>query len=174
MSKQNTVINPPSRNVADMLEILANPDEYRKHLAELRTTHKELEARIGIYNTLEKVRAFEKEVKLEAADAAKVRTEANKLWTKLEQSSKDLADRKAALDEYKVELDEIQVENAKVLSDEQSKLTSSWADHEQAVATLELAKAKLRADHAKHDARVMKAKDKLAAVVTAIKGVESL
>lgn len=174
MSKQNTQINPPSRNVADMLEILANPDQYRQHLAELKTSHRELEERIGVYNSLEKVRAFDKQVKLDAAEVSKSRVAAEALWTKLEQSSKDLSASKDAFAAHQAELEQ---EHAYKLAAHARDLSAHLANvhaYEQDVANLAQDRMKLRADQARHDARMTAAKDKLAAVVDAIKGVEAL
>ena len=174
MSKQNTQINPPSRNVADMLEILANPDQYRQHLAELKASHRELEERIGVYNTLEKVREFEKQVKLESAAVSKSRADADALWGKVKQTSEQVAARTVELDAYKASLDTAHAERMSSLAKNISVHLANVAQHDHNSADLANAQAKLRADQMKHDARMTKAKDHLKVVVEAVKGVEAL
>ena len=174
MSKQNTQINPPSRNVADMLEILANPDQYRQHLAELKASHRELEERIGVYNSLEKVREFEKQVKLESAAVSKSRADAEALWSKVKDASAVLAERTREFEDHKLVQADAEAEQARALAKERTALQQAGEIHSLNLSSLAEAQAKLRADHMKHDARMTRAKDALAAVVQAIKGVEAL
>lgn len=174
MSKPGMPVAPPSANVSDMLAILADPAQYRKHLEELKATHKDIEARLGLYNSLEKIQAYHKEVKEQAAAVSKSRKEADELWAKVERATKDVADRAKRLDDYKVSLDEAHAVKVatwqKAVRAHQDNL-DQYALDKQVLAD---AQAKLKADQAKHDARMSKAKEKLAAVVQSIKGVEAL
>lgn len=174
MSKPGMPVAPPSGNVSDMLAILADPAQYRKHLEELKATHKDIETRLGLYNTLEKIQAYHKQVKEEAAAASKSAKDAEALWAKVEQASKDVTDRSKRLDGYKVSLDEAHAVRMSTLAKDLSAHLADRAQYEQDMAALAEAKDKLRHEQAKHDARMSKAKDKLAAVVAAVKGVEAL
>ena len=174
MSKPGAIIAPPSQNVSDMLAILADPSKYRQHLDELKAMHKDIEGRLGLYNQLDKIQAYHKDVKEQAAAASKSKAEADALWARLEQAGKELTSRKHALESDHAAREQAQVEARAAHARDVSAHLSALAAHEQAVAALAEDRAKLRTDQARHDARMAKAKEKLAAVTDAIKGVEAL
>lgn len=174
MSKPGSLVAPPSANVSDMLAILADPAQYRKHLDELKATHKDIETRLGLYNTLEKIQAYHKEVKDEAASVSKSRKDAEALWAKVKQTSEDVVDRSKRLDDYKTSLDDAHAVRMATLAKDQQLHLADRAQYEQDMAVMAEAQAKLQHNQAKHDARLSKAKDKLAVVVQAIKGIEAL
>ena len=174
MSKPGAIIAPQGRNLADMLEILADPVQYRKHLDELKAKHKEIDDRLGLYNQLDKIQAYHKQVKDEAAAVSKSKADADALWAKLEQSSKDLAASKHTFAANQAALEQEHTDKLSAHARDLSAHLANVQAYEQAVADLAQDRLKLQANVAKHDARLSKAKDKLAAVVDAVKGVEAL
>ena len=174
MSKPGAIIAPQGRNLADMLEILADPAQYRKHLDELKAKHKEIDDRLGLLNQLDKIQAYHKQVKDEAATVSKSRTDAEALWSKVKQASDTLAERTREFEEHKVVQADAEAEQARALAKERTALQQAGEIHSLNLSSLAEAQAKLRVDHMKHDARMTRAKDALAAVVQAIKGVEAL
>ena len=174
MSKPGIPTAPPSANVSDMLAILADPAQYRQHLEELKAQHKAIEERLGHYRTVEKIQAYHKDVKEQAAAASKSKAEADALWARLEQAGKELTSRKHALESDHAAREQAQVEARAAHARDVSAHLSALEAHEQAVAALADDRAKLRTDQARHDARMAKAKEKLAEVALSIKGVEAL
>src|SRR3990167_172640 len=95
MSKPGTILAPQGRNLSNMLEILADPVQYRKHLDQRRAKQKEIDDRLGLLTNLEKIQAYHKQVKDEAVAVSKSRKDVEAALVKLEQASKDLTVRKA-------------------------------------------------------------------------------
>ena len=174
MSKPGTIFAPQGRNLSDMLEILADPVQYRKHLDELKAKHQEIDDRLGVYRSLEKVQAYHKQVKEDAAVVAKSQKEVSAALAKLEQASKDLTVGKAEFAAACAAHDEEHAARMASLARDISAHLAVVQEHTDSAEVLKLAQAKLASDVARHDARVSKAKEKLAAVVLAIKGVEAL
>ena len=174
MSKPGTILAPQGRNLSDMLEILADPVQYRKHLDELRAKHKEIDDRLGLLTNLEKIQAYHKQVKNEAAQVSKSRKDVEAALAKLEQATKDLAASKVEFAASRVAHDEEHAARMASLARDISAHLAVVQEHEDSAAVLKLAQDKLANDMARHDARVLKAKEKLAGVVQAIKGVEAL
>ena len=174
MSKPGIPTAPPSANVSDMLAILADPVQYRKHLEELKAQHKAIEERLGHYQTLEKIQAYHKQVKEDAAAVSQSRKDVEAALAKLEQASKDLTASKAEFAAVQSAHEQEYTARMAAMARDLSAHLGNVDAHEQAVAALAADRAALADKQAKHDARILKAKEKLAAVVQAIKGVEAL
>jgi chromosome segregation ATPase len=165
---------PEIKSMAEMLDVLSKPEEYQKRMSELQAFLGAVEARLAVYNTLEKVQAYHKEVKAEAAAVSKSKAEADALWDKLDQSSKELAADKIELDAYNASMDEHYAEVKRDLDAASRLLQAAQAEHEQDKVVLAEAQAKLRDNQAKHDARKVQYADKLESLCNAIQGVLEL
>lgn len=174
MSKPGTLIAPPSKNVSDMLEILADPVKYRQHLDELKAMHKEIDARVGVYNSLEKVSAYHKEVKEEAALVSKSRKDVEAALAKLEQATSALNTSKAEFAASVAQHDMEHTVRMAALAQATNTHLTNITDHEQAVAQLAADRATLSSRQAQQDKRVVKYNEKLVALHAAMKDVEAL
>ena len=154
-----------------MLDVLSKPEEYQKRMAELQSFLTAVEARLSLYKTLEKVEAYHKQVKDEAASASKSRKDAEALWDKVHQASESVAARTAELNAYKVELDEQHMIRTNTLAKDIRVHLADRAEYDAAVASLHEAQAKLKDNQARYDADKLQYKEKLDALHIAMQNV---